>query len=163
MAQAIVDLKKRNKLQGIIFSEKFQTLVERYNNRKENDALNGEEFEPFTDELLNLLEKLKTEMQSYEKMGIDSDEKSFYDILVHMAQKYDFTYPEDKLRELAKEMNTIVSDQAKYPDWNKREDIKAGLKVELILFLHRFGYPPVAHDEVYLGVLEQAENFKKNL
>ncbi|EOD53958.1 hypothetical protein, partial [Aeromonas molluscorum] len=34
-------------------------------------------------------------------------------------------------------------------------------KVDLILLLHRYGFPPVANDEVYKSVLEQAENFKK--
>ncbi|WP_239995978.1 DUF3387 domain-containing protein [Photobacterium phosphoreum] len=28
--------------------------------------------------------------------------------------------------------------------------------------LHEFGYPPVICDDVYLGVLEQADNFKNN-
>ncbi|TDM55489.1 DUF3387 domain-containing protein [Aliivibrio fischeri] len=40
--------------------------------------------------------------------------------------------------------------------------MKASLKVELIVLLHEFSYPPVTCDEVYMGVLEQAENFKKN-
>ncbi len=49
-----------------------------------------------------------------------------------------------------------------YPDWSNRDDIKAALKVELILLLHSYGFPPVANDDVYKNVLEQAENFKKN-
>ncbi|EJA0973137.1 DUF3387 domain-containing protein, partial [Escherichia coli] len=48
------------------------------------------------------------------------------------------------------------------PDWSKRDDIKAKLKVELILLLHKHKFPPVANDDVYMGVLAQAENFKKN-
>ncbi|XJG29750.1 type I restriction enzyme endonuclease domain-containing protein [Escherichia coli] len=46
--------------------------------------------------------------------------------------------------------------------WSKRDDIKAKLKVELILLLHKHKFPPVANDDVYMGVLAQAENFKKN-
>ena len=34
-------------------------------------------------------------------------------------------------------------------------------KVDLILLLDEFGYPPVTIDDVYKEVLEQAENFKK--
>ncbi|VXC73792.1 hypothetical protein YERSI8AC_170033 [Enterobacterales bacterium 8AC] len=60
-----------------------------------------------------------------------------------------------------KEMKVIVDDSAQYPDWSNRDDIKAKLKVDLILLLHRYGFPPVANDEVYKSVLEQAENFKK--
>ncbi|MCV8672698.1 DUF3387 domain-containing protein, partial [Escherichia coli] len=50
----------------------------------------------------------------------------------------------------------------KYPDWSKRDDIKAKLKVELILLLHKHKFPPVANDDVYMGVLAQAENFKEH-
>lgn len=55
----------------------------------------------------------------------------------------------------------MVDDKAKYTDWNKRDDIKAGLKVDLILVLAKHGYPPVDRDEVYKEIFEQAENFKK--
>ena len=35
------------------------------------------------------------------------------------------------------------------------------LKVDFILLLDEFVYPPVTIDDVYQEVLEQAENFKK--
>ena len=79
-----------------------------------------------------------------------------------MRQKYDFSYEDEKMLELAKAMKVIVDNQAQFPDWSKRDDIKAALKVELILLLHEYGFPPVANDDVYKNVLEQAENFKKN-
>jgi type I restriction enzyme R subunit len=72
------------------------------------------------------------------------------------------TFPEDQLIELSKAVKTILDNQAKFPDWNKRDDIKSALKVELILLLDEFGYPPVERDEVYVEIFEQAENFKRN-
>ncbi|SFL23357.1 protein of unknown function [Methanobrevibacter olleyae] len=48
-----------------------------------------------------------------------------------------------------------------YVDWDNREDIKATLKVDLILLLDKNGYPPEFNDEVFSEVFEQAENFKK--
>lgn len=79
-----------------------------------------------------------------------------------MAAKYDFTYPEDKLIALAKAVKLIVDDKAKYTDWSQRGDIKAELKVDLILVLADHGYPPVDRDEVYKEIYEQAENFKRH-
>lgn len=38
----------------------------------------------------------------------------------------------------------------------------AKLKMEIIVKLHEFGYPPIMQDEVCKNMLEQAENFKKN-
>ncbi|OEE69821.1 hypothetical protein A1OO_03300 [Enterovibrio norvegicus FF-33] len=58
-------------------------------------------------------------------------------------------------------MKVTVDDSTQYPDWSKRDDIKAKLKMDLILLLHKFGFPPVAMDDVYKEVLQQAENFKK--
>jgi len=78
------------------------------------------------------------------------------------AHKYDFTYPEDKLLALAKAVKEMVDDKAKYTDWSKRDNIKAELKVDLIILLGDHGYPPVDRDEVYKEIFEQAENFKKN-
>ena len=79
-----------------------------------------------------------------------------------MAAKYDFTYPEDKLIALAKAVKLIVDDKAKYTDWSQRNDIKAELKVDLVLVLAKHGYPPVDRDEVYKEIYEQAENLKKH-
>ena len=87
--------------------------------------------------------------------------KAFYDILKKLAFQYNFTYPEDKLLTLAAEVKLVVDDKVKYTDWSQRADIKAELKVELILVLARHGYPPVDRDEVYKEIFEQAENFKK--
>jgi len=166
LAKAISDFKKVNQMQGIDFSKRFQALVEHYNERKENDLFNGEEFTVIADDMVEqivgMFNELKSEMTSFEVMGIDMEEKAFYDILAAMQQKYEFTYDEDKMLELAKEMKIIVDNQAQYPDWSHRDDIKAALKVELILLLHKYGFPPVANDDVYKNVLEQAENFKKN-
>ena len=58
-------------------------------------------------------------------------------------------------------LKALVEGQAKFPDWNKRDDIKSALKVGLILLLDEYGYPPVERDEVYVEIFEQAENFKK--
>jgi type I restriction enzyme R subunit len=95
-------------------------------------------------------------------LGIDFEEKGFYDILKALATKYDFKYPEDKLIPLAKKVKEVLDDKAKYTDWSKRSDIKAELKVDLIILLAENGYPPVDRDEVYKEIFEQAENFKKN-
>jgi type I restriction enzyme R subunit len=102
------------------------------------------------------------EFSAGDSLGIDFEEKAFYDILKMLCVKYDFNYPDDKLIELAKSVKELVESNAQFPDWNKREDIKARLKVGLILMLDAFGYPPVDKDEVYVEIFEQAENFKKN-
>lgn len=98
---------------------------------------------------------------SFKNMGIDYEEKAFYDILKAVSKKFEFEYPDDKMIELSKRIKLIVDDKSRYTDWSARDDIKANLQVDLILLLDEFGYPPVTIDDVYKEVLEQAENFKK--
>jgi type I restriction enzyme R subunit len=161
LAKAINDIKKVNRIVGIDFSKRMQSIVEKYNERNENDVLRSEVLEDFTDEIINLYYALKLEKESFKDLGIDIEEKAFYDILKALAVRYDFTYPEDKLLPLAQKVKMVVDDKAKYTDWSKRDDIKAELKVELIILLADNDYPPVDRDEVYKEIFEQAENFKK--
>ena len=161
LKRAIEDFKKINKVKGVDFTKQFQALVNKYNERDEKDVLRSEVLEGFSEEMIELIHALQKEKESFGEMGIDLEEKSFYDILKSLAHKYDFEYPEDKLIKLAKEVKTEVDDKAKYIDWNQRDDIKAELRAGLIVLLAENGYPPVDRDEVYKEIFEQAENFKK--
>jgi len=162
LEKAIDEMKKINRSQGIDFTKRFQQLVDKYNERKEEDVLVSSVLEDFSDEIINLFNDLKTEMNAHDDLGINFEEKAFYDILKSLAHKYDFNYPEDKLVKLAQAVKEVVDDKAKYTDWSQRDDIKAELKVDLIMLLAKHKYPPVNRDEVYKEILEQAENFKKN-
>ena len=162
LAKAIGELKKTNKVKGVDFTKKMNMLVEKYNEREEKDVLRSEVITDFSDEIINLYNELRKEMTSFGEMGIDFEEKAFYDILISLAHKYDFTYPEERLTDLAKEVKKVIDDKAKYTDWNKRDDIRAELHFDLIILLDEWGYPPIDRDEVYKEIFEQAENFKKN-
>ena len=161
LKRAIDEFKKINKTKATDFSKKFQSMVERYNERKDSDILRSEVLDDFANEIVDLYHNLRTEKDSFSDMGITFEEKAFYDILKSLARKYDFNYPEDKLIHLAKQVKNVVDDKAKYTDWDHREDIKAELKVDLIILLAENDYPPVDRDEVYKEIFEQAENFKK--
>ena len=161
LKRAIDDFRKVNRAKGSDFAEMFKALVDKYNERKEQDVLVSNVLEDFTDEIIDLYDALKKERGSFAELGIDFEEKAFYDILLAIARKYDFEYPEDKLIVLARAVKGVVDDKTKYTDWDNREDIKAELKVDLIILLAENGYPPVTHDDVYKEIFEQAQNFKK--
>ena len=161
LSQAIDEFRKVNKIMGLEFADRLKRVVDEYNNRRKDEAYANEVLDDVADQLASLLEELKNEKNSFKKLGIDYEEKAFYDILKSVARKYEFEYPDDKMIELSKRIKLIVDDKSKYTDWASREDIKANLQVDLILLLDEFGYPPVTLDDVYKEVLEQAENFKK--
>ena len=161
LAKAIEDYKKVNKIKGVDFSKKLKKLVDVYNERKEFDVYQSEVLDDVAQQFADLFEELKKERNSFMELGIDFEEKAFYDILKDIAVKFKFEYPEDKLIKLSKEVKKVVDDKAKYTDWAQRDDIKAELKVDLIITLDENGYPPVTKDEVFKEIFEQAENFKK--
>ena len=138
-----------------------KAVVETYNNRRKDEAFANEVLDDVANQLADLIQELKTERNSFKNIGIDYEEKAFYDILFAVSKKYEFEYPNDKMIALSKEIRAVVDDKAKYTDWSTREDIKATLQVDLIILLDQYGYPPVTIDDVYKEVLEQAENFKK--
>ena len=163
LKQTITDFKKVNKVKGQDFSERLQSIINRYNERSEGDILDYEGIHFDTaEQMLDLIIKLRVEMDSFQDLGIDYEEKAFYDILDMICKQYGFEFDNDKMLELAREIKIIVKNTARYPDWSDRDDIKAQLKMDIIIKLHEYGYPPITQEDVYKNVLEQAENFKKN-
>lgn len=161
LAKVIGEIRKVNRTKGIDFTKKMEALVKKYNERKDN-SLVSTVLNDFAEEITKMIWEVHQEFSAGDLLGISFEEKAFYDILKTLCIKYDFTYPDEQLIELAKAVKELVDGQAKYPDWNRRDDIKSALKVGLILLLDEFGYPPVERDEVYVEIFEQAENFKKN-
>ena len=161
LAKAINEFKKTNRIKGVDFSKKLKKLIELYNERKDFDVFQSHVLDDVADKFADLFKQLQQERKSFEGLGIDFEEKAFYDILKAVAEKYQFEYPEDKLILLSQEIKKIVDDKARYTDWSARDNIKAELKVDLILTLDKHGYPPVPKDEVFKEIFEQAENFKK--
>lgn len=157
----ITEFKKVNKVKGVDFSKRLSTLVEKYNERRDSAIFADEVLTEVANQMADLLKELNKEKKSFQDLGISYEEKAFYDILKSIAKQFGFEYPEDKLLKLAAEIKKIVADKSKYTDWSTRDDIKAELKMDLILILAKYGYPPVTNDEVFKEILEQAENFKK--
>lgn len=157
----ITEFKKVNKVRGVDFSKRLSALVEKYNSRKDSAVFADEVLTEVANQMADLLKELNKEKRSFLDLGISYEEKAFYDILEAIAKQFGFEYPKDKMLQLAAAIKKIVEDKSKYTDWAARDDIKAELKMDLILVLAEYGYPPVTNDEVYKEILEQAENFKR--
>ncbi|MCL4271019.1 MAG: type I restriction endonuclease subunit R [Anaerolineales bacterium] len=161
LKKAIDEFKKVNKIKGVDFSKRLKHLVDLYNERKDFETFKSEVVDDLAEEFAKLFKDLQVERNSFTELGINFEEKAFYDILKAISEKYKFPYPEEKLIALSKAVKVIVDEKAKFTDWSQRNDIKAELQVALILTLDEHGYPPFTQDEVYKEIFEQAENFKK--
>lgn len=161
LKRSIEAYKKVNRIKAVDFSKRLRDIIDIYNDRRANEGNLSDMLDDVANQLIDLLDELKEDKTSFESMGIDYEEKAFYDILDAGRKKYGFEYPDDKMIELAKKVKEIVADKSRYTDWSKRDDIKASMKVDLIILLDDNGYPPEPQDEVFRDVIEQAENFKK--
>ena len=161
LTQAIEEFKKTNRVKGIDFSKRLKALVELYNERADFDVYQSDVLDDVAQQFADLFKDLQNERNSFNDMGIDFEEKAFYDILKAIAEKYKFEYSDEKLIHLSQQIKKIVDDKASYTDWSQREDIKSELRVDLIITLAENGYPPVPQDELFKELFEQAENFKK--
>lgn len=164
LRQAISNYGHVNKVKAQEFSEMLKDVVARYNTRDKlifTSEVVADFVDDLSDQLMNILNLLKEDKTSFEKMGITFEEKAFYDILVKVRDTHNFPYADEKCLVLAKEIKKLVDDKAQYADWSTRDDIKSQLNMDLIVLLYENGYPPEWNAEVYEKVLEQAENFKR--
>ena len=158
------EFKKVNKIKALTFEERLQKVMNDYNSRLTDPSYVRGILDDVSEQLQDLLNKLKEEENSFKEMGIDYEEKAFYDILVAVAEKFKFEYPNDKNIELAKEIRAALRDKEKYSDWANSNQIKALMQADIIMILAKHGYPPVPpeiYETVYKDILEQTENFKK--
>lgn len=156
LKNAVSAFREVNKIKAVDFAQKLNGILERYNDRTDKVDLNE-----IVDEMIDLIYEMRAEQNSFAALGIDFEEKAFYDILKSCAVKYGFDYPEDKTIFLAKEIKRLVDDKTHYTNWAKKASIRAAMQADLIVLLDDNGYPPEPQSDVYKNVIEQAENFKK--
>lgn len=166
--QAIEEFKKINKIKAVSFTERMTSIIDAYNKRPFDQMMVSELLDDVAQQLIALMADLSFERDSFEELGINYEEKAFYDVLVSVEEKYGFEFPEDKNLALARKICTLVSDKTKYADWANRGDIKAELQADIIIALAEEGFPPIPsqanpedYQSVYMAVIEQAENFRK--
>ena len=143
LKKKIGDFKKVNKIKGVSFEERLYKILEDYNNRMTDVEYIKKILDDVSEQLLDLLKDIKDEEISFAGIGIDYEEKAFYDILVAVAEKFDFEYPDDKNIELAKEIRAALKNHEKYADWANSMQIKALMQADIIMILAKHGYPPV--------------------
>lgn len=164
LKKKVSEFKKVNKIKSKTFEERLQAIIDNYNSRMADPDYVKSILDDVSAKLMDLLQQLKKEQDSFSAMGIDYEEKAFYDILVAVAEKFHFQFPDSENIELAKEIRAALRDKEKYADWANSSQIKALMQADIILILHKHGYPPTPpeiYEKVYNEIIEQAENFKK--
>ncbi|MBQ9092495.1 MAG: type I restriction endonuclease subunit R [Prevotella sp.] len=164
LKQVIESFKKVNRQKGIDFTKRLEEIVKRYNDRSDDAAFANDVIDDVVGEMVRLMADVANERTAGDTMGLSFEEKAFFDILKSVAAKYGFieNFPDEKLTDLAKQVKEMVEEQADVEDWMNRPDLRATLKMNVIVLLARAGYPPKIRDEVFKEILQQAESFKRH-
>ncbi|MEA3498304.1 MAG: DUF3387 domain-containing protein, partial [Campylobacterota bacterium] len=139
--------KKKSIVQGKKFSEMLESVIKRYHNNQIDTA-------QVIEELSNIAREMKLEDKKSDELGLSPEEYAFYMIL---SQNTSTEFLEDhKMKELIHLIVDIIRKNATV-DWEKRDDVKAKLRLLVKKVLMRYGYPPDMAKLEADKVLEQSE------
>ena len=182
LRKTIKEYKNTNKIAAEKFEELLQKTLDEYHKRRE--ALSADEasltqneavsaiIDEATKQALDLLHEIGEDKESFRNLGLTFEEKAFYDILMHLRDKYNFEYGtdkkvgalvvNDKCKTLAKKIKELIDIQSSFTDWLNNSKIRADLNQRIFFCLRANGYPPQYNGEVFEQVMEQVEHFKEH-
>jgi len=178
----ITEYGKTNQIASKKFQEMLEATIKEYHERRkflseqEAGATQEETAESIiqkaTEQALNILQWMQADRESFRKLGLSFEEKAFYDILIHLRDKNNFVYGEDKeidgivvnekCKSLACKIREIIDAKSSFTDWLNNDRVREQLKLDIKICLVKNGYPPQYTPEVFREVIEQVENFKEN-
>lgn len=182
LRKQITEYGKTNQVASKKFQEMLETTIQEYHNRRkflsEQEAGATQEataesiIKNATEQALNILKGMQADRESFRKLGLTFEEKAFYDILIHLRDKNNFEYGEDKevdgivvndkCKSLACKIRDIIDAKSSFADWLNNQRVRDQLKQDIKICLVKNGYPPQYTPEVFREVMEQVENFKEN-
>ncbi len=144
---------KKNVVQEKSFMEMLERIINRYTNRSIEAA-------QAIEELIDLAKKMREEQEKGHDLGLNDDEKAFYDALADCEEAID-VLGDEKLRIIALELVNMIRNNVKI-DWTVRESVQADLRLKVKKILKKYGYPPSGREKATELVLRQAEAITPN-
>lgn len=119
LKKAITAYVRTNKVKAMEFDERLRQVVDVYNSRDKlvfTSEVVADFVNDLSDKLIKIMNDLKADQTSFEKLGISYEEKAFYDILVRVRDDHGFPYADEKCLVLAKRIKELVDDKAQFAD-----------------------------------------------
>ena len=139
--------KTKDITQGKRFSEMLENVIKRYHNNQIDTA-------QVIQELSEIAREMKLEDKKAKDLGLTPEEYAFYSVL---ATNDSTKFLEDhKMKELIHVIVDIIRKNATV-DWEKKEDVRARLRLTVKKVLIRYGYPPNLARIEADRVLQQSE------
>jgi type I restriction enzyme R subunit len=144
----------RNVVQGRKFSEMLEAALARYRTRSITSV-------EVIEELLALAKTIRERDAAEKNRKLTEEESAFFDALADNDSAVE-ALKDEGLAAIARELTAVVHRMTTV-DWNRKESVRARLRIELKKVLRRCGYPPDGRDEAVKLVLAQAESLGINI
>lgn len=139
---------------NLVQSEKFSELL---NNALSNYLKGMLTNEEVIQELLKLASQIKETEQQGNDLGLNDEEKAFYDALSCPQAVKDF-YENETLIEMTKELTEALR-KNRTIDWQHKESARAGMRKMVKRLLKKYKYPPEEAESALEIVLRQCEEW----
>jgi len=136
---------------NLVLEKSFMEMLERTINKYTNKSIEAAQA---IEELITLAKKIKEEQTKGKELGLNDDEKAFYDALAECKEAVE-VLGNKELRIIALELVETIRKNVKI-DWTVRENVQANLRLKVKRILKLHGYPPSGREKSIDLVLKQA-------
>ena len=149
----VTQLKRTN----VVQSEAFSAMLTESLNRYIKGMMTNEEV---IEELLKMAKEIQREEEAGSELGLNVEEKAFYDALTKPQAVRDF-YENDQLVALTRELTDAIR-KNRTIDWNHKESARAQMRVMIKRLLKKYKYPPEGAQEALEIVMAQCNHWAEN-
>jgi type I restriction enzyme R subunit len=139
---------KTNVVQQKKYGDRLEETLRRYHNRAIETA-------QVIEELIQMAKDFQDAMQRDDALGLSPDEIAFYDALAERPEVLE-TMGDETLKKLATALTEQLRKSATV-DWQKRESVRAKMRLLIKKLLRSYRYPPAGQEAAITRVIEQAE------
>lgn len=153
MVERIRKYEGTNIVQSLKFSEMMNNALSNYL----KGLLTNEEV---IEELLRIAEEIKRTKEEEDELGLNAEEKAFYDAL-STPEGVREAYSNEEFIELTKEL-TVQLRKNRTIDWNHKETARAKMRVLVKRLLKKYHYPPEGQEKALQTVMAQCNKWADN-
>lgn len=139
---------------NLVQAQKFSELINMALSNYLKGMLTNEEV---IKELLDLAQEIAKSEKVADSLGLNAEEKAFYDALTRPQAVKDF-YTNEQLVNLTKELTEELR-KNRTIDWQKKESARAGMRSKVKRLLKKYKYPPEEEQSALETVIKQCEQW----
>lgn len=139
---------------NLVQAQKFSDLINMALSNYLKGLLTNEEV---IKELIELAQEIAKSEKVADSLGLNAEEKAFYDALTRPQAVRDF-YTNEQLVSLTKELTEELR-KNRTIDWQKKESARAGMRSKVKRLLKKYKYPPEEEQSALETVIHQCEQW----